>query len=243
MAVYCIADLHLSLGTGAKKSMEVFGKRWENYEERLKKNWTSLVSPDDTVIIPGDISWATVLEESAADLHFIDSLPGRKILGKGNHDFWWSTMKKHREFFEKEKITTIDFLFNNAIELDDFIVAGSRGWFSDEDNVTLPNDPDFEKINARELSRMKLSLDCAAAIKRNSPEKEIVVFTHFPVVWGDEENKPFTELIRAYGVKRVYFGHIHGAAAVEDPIRIGDLECRLIAADAIGFLPKYVPKL
>ena len=114
MALYAIADLHLSTLESTNKSMEVFGKRWADYINRTEANWRRLVTDDDTVIIPGDISWALSLDEAISDLKFIDSLPGKKILGKGNHDFWWCTMKKHKELFEKENIGSISFLFNNA---------------------------------------------------------------------------------------------------------------------------------
>ena len=124
MALYAIADLHLSTLASMNKSMEVFGRRWDGYIERLKSNWTRLITDSDTVIIPGDVSWALSLEESESDMRFIDSLPGKKILGKGNHDFWWSTMTKHTAFLKKHGIKTIDFLFNNAHYSDGYIIAG-----------------------------------------------------------------------------------------------------------------------
>ena len=113
MSLFTISDLHLSTHETTNKSMEVFGKRWENYVQRLEKNWRAVVTDSDTVVIPGDISWAIDLEESLSDFLFLDSLPGQKILGKGNHDFWWSTMSKHKQFFEKHNIRTISFLYNN----------------------------------------------------------------------------------------------------------------------------------
>ena len=113
MALYAISDLHLSTLSTTNKSMEVFGKRWDGYMTRLKQNWERLVTPNDTVVIPGDISWALSLSEAGSDMQFINSLPGKKILGKGNHDFWWATVKKHEDFFAKEKIDSISFLLNN----------------------------------------------------------------------------------------------------------------------------------
>ena len=115
LAVFTIADLHLSTHESTNKSMEVFGHRWQDYTKRIENNWRRLVTESDTVIIPGDVSWALSLEEALSDLKFIASLPGRKIVGKGNHDFWWCTMKKHREFFEKHKIESIDFLFGRCL--------------------------------------------------------------------------------------------------------------------------------
>ena len=146
MAVYTIADLHLSTNEGTDKSMEVFGGRWSGYTEKLINNWKRLVDSDDTVIIPGDISWALTVDEAKSDLALIDSLPGRKIIGKGNHDFWWTTMKKLETFCEKNEIKTISFLFNNAYDLGSIIVAGTRGWYYDDDISTAPDSADFEKI-------------------------------------------------------------------------------------------------
>ena len=133
MAIFTIADLHLSTHETTNKSMEVFGRRWERYTERLKQRWEAVVTDADTVVIGGDISWALTLEEALDDLRFIDALPGKKILLKGNHDFWWCTMQKHRHFFEQHGIRSISFLFNNAHEVGDFVIAGTRGWFQDDD--------------------------------------------------------------------------------------------------------------
>ena len=239
MSVFVIADLHLSTKDGMNKSMEIFGKRWDRYTERLESAWRALVMPEDTVVIPGDVSWAISLEEAASDLHFIDSLPGRKIIGKGNHDFWWSTMKKHADFLEKENIHSIEFLFNNSYECENFILAGSRGWFPEEGVGTTTEDVDFEQITARELGRLRLSLTDAQ--KRQSEcQKEIVVFTHFPIVWNGKPNLPFVELIKEFGVRRVYFGHIHGAYATPSVIEYDGIAFYLIAADYLSFLPKHV---
>ena len=186
MSLFAIADLHLSTLDSTNKSMEVFGRRWTGYTEKLKTNWQKLITDEDTVIIPGDISWALTLEESLSDLQFLDSLPGKKILGKGNHDFWWCTMKKHREFFEKHSINSISFLFNNAYETEKFIIAGTRGWYHDEDVANIPDNTDFEKLTNRETLRLKTSLNAALKLREESPEKEILVFMHFPPVFGSE---------------------------------------------------------
>ena len=139
MAVFTIADLHLSTNSSTNKSMEVFGQRWANYVTRLEENWRRVVRDDDYVIVPGDVSWALSLEEAREDLRFLSSLPGRIILGKGNHDFWWSTMRKLEGLLQEENIQNISFLFNNAIECEDFIVAGSRGWFPEDGVGSLQN--------------------------------------------------------------------------------------------------------
>ena len=159
MSIFTISDLHLSTLDSTDKSMEIFGKRWTGYIDKLKSNWLKLVADTDTVIIPGDVSWALTLEEARSDLLFLDSLPGKKIIGKGNHDFWWCTMKKHAAFFEKIGVKTVSFLYNNAHETESCIVAGTRGWYHDEDAVNTPNDTDFEKLTNRETQRLKMSLD------------------------------------------------------------------------------------
>lgn len=242
MSLYTIADLHLSTLDSTNKSMEVFGSRWDSYMKRIKANWQRLVTEEDTVVIPGDISWALSLEEATSDLKLLDSLPGKKILGKGNHDFWWCTMKKHREHFEKHGITTISFLFNNAHEVEDFIVAGTRGWFYDEKaSANLPNKTDFDKLTAREELRLEASLK-EASLLREVSGKEIVVFMHFPPVWSGEVCEGLIEILKKYGIKRVFFGHIHGNYTVQPSFEYEGITFSLISADYLGFIPKHVAK-
>lgn len=219
--------------------MEVFGQRWADYINRIEVNWRRLVEEGDTVIIPGDVSWALSLEEAESDLKFLDSLPGRKILGKGNHDFWWCTMKKHRAFFEKCGITTVDFLFNNAIELDDFIIAGTRGWYNDSDAANAPDNADFEKLSNRESLRLKTSLDAALKLKEVSG-KEIIVFMHFPPYWNGKESEGLMSLLREYGIKKVYYGHIHGNYTVAPCFTYDGIEMSIVSADYLKFIPKIV---
>ena len=240
MSVYAIADLHLSTLESTNKSMEVFGRRWSDYMTRISENWKRLVTNDDTVIIPGDISWALSLEEATSDLKFLDSLPGKKILGKGNHDFWWSTMNKHYGMFEKNGITTISFLFNNAVELENLIVSGTRGWYNDEDMTNIPDNTDFDKLTAREALRLKMSLDCAMRIKENAPEKEIVSFMHFPPFWNGKASNGLIDLLIECGVKRVYFGHIHGNYTIPSKFDYSGIEMSLISADYLNFIPKFI---
>jgi predicted phosphohydrolase len=220
--------------------MEVFGRRWTGYTERLKSNWQKLVTDNDTVIIPGDISWALTLEEARSDLLFIDKLPGKKILGKGNHDFWWCTMKKHKEFFEKNSISTISFLYNNAYETENFIIAGTRGWYHDEDASNIPDNTDFEKLTNRESLRLKTSLNEALKIKEARPDKEILVFMHFPPFWNGKESESIVQLLKEYGVSKVYYGHIHGNYTVEPKFIHDGIEMNIISADYLGFIPKII---
>ena len=219
--------------------MEIFGRRWENYMKRLETNWHKLVSENDTVVIPGDVSWALSLEEATSDLLFIEALPGKKILGKGNHDFWWSTMKKHTEHFEKHGIKSISFLFNNAHETDEYIVAGTRGWFWEEKLSTCKNNADFEKLTAREELRLRTSLQHASKLREESG-KEIVVFTHFPPVWCGTVSEGLVRALNEYSVKKVYYGHIHGNYTVPSVFTYQDISMRIISADYLDFIPKIV---
>ena len=239
MSLYTIADLHLSTNQGTDKSMEVFGSRWQDYMKRLDSNWRHLVTDDDTVVIPGDISWALSLEEAVSDLKFIDSLPGRKILGKGNHDFWWQTMKKHTALFEREGITTIDFLFNNAHRVGDFIIAGTRGWYHDDDCKNMPDSADFEKLTRREAIRLRASLNEAVKLREDGGG-EIIVFMHFPPFWSGKESDELMDILEEYGISRLYFGHIHGNYSVDDVISARGIKMSLISADYLGFVPKII---
>ena len=239
MSLYTIADLHLSTLDETNKSMEVFGSRWTSYIKRLEDNWRRLITDDDTVVIPGDISWALSLEEATSDLKFIDSLPGKKILGKGNHDFWWCTMKKHGEHFTAHGISTISFLFNNAHDVGSCIVAGTRGWFFDEKNAKLPNKPDFEKLAAREELRLETSLKAARELAAGT-DKEIIVFMHFPPVFGSEVCEGLINILKKYEIKDVYFGHIHGNYTLPSVFDYDGISMHLISADYLSFIPKHV---
>ena len=243
MALFTIADLHLSTLETTNKSMEVFGRRWSGYTEKLKSNWQRLITDDDTVVIPGDVSWALTLEEAESDLRFLDSLPGKKILGKGNHDFWWSTMRKHAAFFEKNEIKTISFLFNNAYEVENFIIAGTRGWYYDEDASNIPDNTDFEKLTHREAMRLETSLKEAKKLHANSPEKEIIVFTHFPPYWNGIASENIISVLHCYGVKRLYYGHIHGNYTLPPSFTHEGIEMTIVRADYLEFIPKIVREL
>ncbi len=243
MSIFTISDLHLSTLDSTNKSMDVFGRRWIGYTEKLKSNWLKLINDSDTVIIPGDISWALTLEEAKSDIQFIDSLPGKKILGKGNHDFWWSTMKKQNAFFEANGIDSISFLFNNAHETEDFIIAGTRGWYHDEDLSNIPENTDFEKLTNRETQRLKLSLNAAKNLQISSPHKEILVFMHFPPFWNGKESTQIINLLLDYGIKRVYYGHIHGNYTVPTEFTYKNISMNIISADYLEFIPKKISLL
>lgn len=241
MALYVIADLHLATEKKIDKPMEIFGQRWQNHKDRLESAWRRLVTDEDTVVVPGDVSWGLSLEDALLDLKFIDSLPGKKILGKGNHDFWWSTMKKHYALFEKEGIKTISFLYNNAHEVEDFVIAGTRGWYHDDDCRNMPDGADFEKLTRREAMRLEASLKEAKAIS-DATGKEIIAFTHFPPFWSGKESESLVEILLKYGVKRLYFGHIHGNYTVEPSFIHRGILMSIISADYLSFIPKIIRK-
>ena len=207
MSLYVMADLHLS--TTTNKQMDVFGYRWTDYMNKIKKNWTSLVTDKDTVIVPGDISWGISYDEALGDFKFIEELPGKKLLGKGNHDYWWGTMSKNRGFMSDNNIKSIDFLFNNAYKVENFIVCGTRGWFVDEKLQATDLGTEYQKIVLREASRLKMSLE--DAVKLRQSDEEILVFFHFPPVYNTFVCDEIVDVLLQYGIKRCYFGHIHGA--------------------------------
>lgn len=242
MSIFVISDLHLSTLDTTNKSMEVFGSRWDSYMQRIKANWQRLVTESDTVVIPGDVSWALSLDEAISDMKFIDALPGRKLLLKGNHDFWWTTMSKHGKIFGENGIKSIGFLYNSATLCENFILAGTRGWYQDEDIKGAHEFADYKKIVNREVLRLKLSLEEAKKIKETEEgkNKEILVFLHFPPVWNGKRCEEIIAVLNEYGIKRVYFGHIHGNYTAPPCFCDGGIEYNLVAADYLGFVPKII---
>ena len=202
MGVYAISDLHLSFGVD--KPMNVFGKVWENYEEKIKNNWKKVVKEDDIVIIPGDISWGINLNEALSDFKFINDLPGKKIIMRGNHDYYFSTKTKLEKFFKEKKLNTISILHNNAIDIGKYILCGTRGWGNTEsDDKKLD-----KKIIEREGIRLRLSLDegkkLQDKLKEEGIEKEILVAMHFPPFISN-----YQEILKEYNVKKCIYGHLH----------------------------------
>ena len=228
MSLYAIADVHLYLGTD--KPMDVF-PGWADYVARLEQNWRSVVSAGDTVVVAGDISWAMKLEESRADLAFLHSLPGRKLLLKGNHDLWWSTMRKMEDFLNQNHFDSLSFIHNNAAVVDTVAVCGTRGWFFDD----VQSD---RKVVAREAGRLERSIEEA---KRAGGEP--VVFLHYPPVYGGQRCDEMMEVLHRHEIHRCYYGHIHGAGrrqAAQGTIE--GIQMRLISCDALGFAPILVEK-
>ncbi|NSW91470.1 MAG: metallophosphoesterase [Firmicutes bacterium] len=233
MAIFVISDLHLALGVN--KPMDMFGDRWINYMGRLKKSWEDVVSDGDYVIIPGDISWATYLEQSYEDFKFLNALPGKKIILKGNHDYWWTTLRKLETFMEKNNFFTIKFLHNNCYKIENIILCGTRGW-------KCPGDDEFgeedKRIYYRELQRLELSLKCAAKITGNTSPESIIVAMHYIPFNTKRESSDFVEIMQRYNVKMCLYGHLHGEgirSVVEG--KIGEIEYRLVSADYLEFKP------
>lgn len=197
MALYAISDLHLALSTD--KPMDVFGARWANYMERLNEQWRLAVTGEDTVIMPGDISWATYLDNAVEDFAMIDSLPGKKIISKGNHDYWWTTMNKLEGFLAANKFSTISFMHNNSFKVGNNVICGTRGW-------NIPGDDGFNaedrKIYNRELQRLELSLKSSMVL----PGERLIVAMHFPVFNSKGVFSDFLEIMQRYGVNLCIYG-------------------------------------
>ena len=225
MAVYAIADLHLSLGTD--KPMDIFSG-WTDYVNRLENNWRRLITDNDTVVIAGDISWAMKLEECYEDFKFINSLPGKKILLKGNHDYWWGTKKKMDAYLIENKFDTIEILFNNAFVRDGIAICGTRGW-----NYESTSNEDV-RILTREIGRLNMSIEEA---KKSGCEP--VVFLHYPPVYDTIVCREIIDALKAQGIKRCYYGHLHGANTHKHAV-VGDYEgikLNLISCDFTEFYP------
>ena len=240
MSVYVIADLHLSTNEQTNKSMEKFGSRWQNYTEKINKNWRAVITDDDTVVIPGDISWALRLEEAREDLAFLDSLPGKKLIGKGNHDFWWTTAAKTERFFAENGMTSMSLLYNNAYIVEDFVVCGTRGWYYDRLGDKIPPETDYAKMTAREAARLQLSIDAADRLLIENPDKERLVFLHFPPIWNGQIFPEIVEVLQRNGIGRVFFGHIHGSYSLPTSFVQDGISYALISADFLNFAPRPI---
>lgn len=224
MALYAIGDLHLCLG--APKPMDVFGGAWEGYMDKLAEG-LSCIKPEDTTVLLGDLSWALSLDEATADFAWIDKIPGRKIILKGNHDYWWSTAAKFYGFCEKNGFSNQLILNNNCYEYEEFAICGTRGWFFEEERSGEHD----EKVFKRELIRLEASLQAAG-------EREKLVFLHYPPRYKGYTCDEILALFDKYAVKHCFYGHLHGAShglAMEGPW--DGVEYHLVAADKLNFRP------
>ena len=227
MSLFVIGDTHLSLG--CKKPMDVFGGRWENYVEKLSAGF-SRVGPEDVTVLCGDLSWGMSLEEAREDFLFLHRLPGKKLIVKGNHDYWWTTVAKARRFFAENGIDSLDFLHNNCHIYGDAALCGTRGWFYEEER----GEQHDRKILDREKQRLETSLRAAG-------DREKLVFLHYPPKLVNYECSELIDLMCAYGVHRCWYGHLHSAgrrAAFEGTYR--EIRFRLISADHLSFIPEKI---
>jgi len=226
MTVFAIGDLHLSESETVNKPMDIFGSDWHNHQIHIEQNWRNTVTPEDIVLLPGDISWAMTLDEAQSDLNYIERLPGRKIMIKGNHDYWWSSISKIRSRLHP----SLSAIQNDAIDVGAFVVCGTRGWL-------LPSHPKFteddEVIYRREAERLKLSLQAA-----NQFQKPMVAMLHYPPCSTSDLCTLFTDLLSEFHVTLCIYGHLHGVAqrfAVNEIVN--NVQYRLVSADYLRFTP------
>ncbi|MDL2232813.1 metallophosphoesterase [Ruminococcaceae bacterium OttesenSCG-928-L11] len=227
MAIYAIGDLHLSVA--AKKPMDVF-PGWDNHAEKLIENWNRVVGPHDTVVLNGDTSWGMTLQQALPDFRLIHQLPGKKIIIKGNHDYWWASATKMRELFAENSLDSLYILHNNSFTVEGVHICGSRGWMFET------GERHDEKLINREAMRIDASIRSVG-----EQEGERLLFLHYPPLYANQRLEPFLAVMHQYGIRRCYYGHIHGAGhkyAVQGMIQ--GIEFTMISADYIDFTPVLV---
>ena len=227
MALYAIGDLHLCLG--AQKPMDIFGGAWVGYMDKLKEG-LSVIGPEDTTVLLGDLSWALDLQEANADFSWINEIPGKKIILKGNHDYWWSTAAKFQKFCDENGFKDMHLLNNNHYTYQSWAICGTRGWFFEEERSSGHD----EKVFHRELMRLEASLMSAG-------EKTKLVFLHYPPKYKGYECSEIIALLKKYNVRQCFYGHLHGASHGLAMEGIWDgIDYRLVAADKLNFKPLLV---
>ncbi len=227
MSIFVLGDPHLSFSSD--KPMDVFGRKWKNHPKKIEKAWRRRVRPEDTVVLAGDISWAMSFKDAEADLAFLHQLPGKKILLKGNHDYWWETASKMNRSFKERGWQEFRLLHNNCLIIDGIALCGTRGW-----EVSAGSEQDLKMLE-RERQRLETSL-------RSAPKgMKKIVFFHYPPF--DENHAPFMSVLRKYKVRRCYYGHVHGPKAEKTKkVRIRGISFTLISADALNFKPLRIRK-
>lgn len=227
MALYVIGDTHFS--EGCNKPMDIFGGAWTGYRDKLVSA-LAVLQPEDTLVVAGDFSWGMSLREALPDFRLLDSFPGKKLLIKGNHDYWWETVSKMKRFFAENTIETIDFLHNSCYFYNGAALCGTRGWFYDKNDPAAGDD----KIFKRELIRLEASLKAAV----DQGATEIDCFLHYPPVFAGTEVPQITEILSRYPVKRLFYGHLHGDSlrGAFSGTRNG-IYYAVVSADALGFKP------
>ena len=227
MALFAIGDLHLCLG--APKPMDIFGGAWVGYMDKLRQGM-EIIGPEDTTVLMGDLSWALDLESARADFAWINQIPGRKIILKGNHDYWWSTAAKFQKFCLENEFTDLHILNNNFYEYDGCAICGTRGWYFEEKRSSEHD----EKVFKRELIRLEASLKAAGELPK-------LVFLHYPPRSKGYECPEILELLQRYGVRRCFYGHLHGPSHKLATEGIWDgVDYALLAADFINFRPQKI---
>lgn len=230
MSIYAIADLHLSFDERIDKPMDIFGSQWENHADRLKENWINTVTDEDTVIIPGDISWALVKDEAYKDIEWIHNLPGKKVITKGNHDLWWTGITKLNKLYED-----VYFLQNTFYVAEGTAICGSRGWLCPGYDGFTEQD---EKIYRRELLRLEASLEMA----KKAGYEDIIGVLHYPPTNDKFQKSGFTELFEKYGVKTVIYGHLHGKDSYKHGLQANynGVNYSLVSLDYLNACPKLI---
>lgn len=226
MPLYAIGDLHL--GFSVDKPMDIFGERWKGHTERIRESFSALTD-EDTIVLAGDTSWGISLDEALADFEFLESLPGKKIILKGNHDYWWTTRSKMETFFALNGLEKLSILHNNCFFYGDSAVCGTRGWFFEEDEAGHN-----EKVMNREVGRLEASLKAAG-------DKQILCFLHYPPLYFGYTCPEIIQTMQKYGVKKCWYGHLHGAGhknAVQG--ERGGIEYSLISGDYLRFIPRKI---
>ena len=235
MSIYAIGDLHLSLNK--EKPMDIFGGNWKKHEQKIKENWKNTVQDNDLVILPGDFSWEMHLKDMYNDFAYLNDLPGKKLLLKGNHDYWWTTLAKMREFLQEKKFENKDFLYNNSYLFEDKIIAGTRGW-------ALNDTENSNKMNHREEERLKLSLQSGVD---NFGDREIICIMHYPPIIEEDNNDAnnqnknlkvsnYVQIMKDYNVKTCLYGHLHGESHKEAFEGIIDgINFKLVSSDYLDF--------
>ena len=227
MSLFAIGDLHLSLD--GSKSMDVFGGRWTDYQQKIERGF-SLLTDEDVCVLCGDLVWGMTMEAAREDFLFISRLPGKKIILKGNHDYWWSTAAKAYRFFEENGMENMQILNNNCYDYGEYAICGTRGWFFEEER----GDEHDRKIMLREVGRLEASLKAAGDRKK-------LVFLHYPPIYQGYECPEILSLLEQYQAERCYYGHIHGKghSAAFQGERNGTV-FRMVSADYLDFYPLKV---
>ena len=231
MALYVIADLHL--GFNEDKPMNIFGENWIGHHEKIKKDWKEKVGENDTVLLLGDFSWSMRLRDTIKDFIYLNDLPGKKIMLKGNHDYWWTTVTSMKKFLKENHIENIDFLHNNAFLIENKIICGTRGWA-----INLDENDEDKKIIDRECARFELSIN--QGIEKYGDDKEIIACLHYPPIIKSNiiknQTTKFMEIMKKYNIKKCYYGHLHGIS-INDAVEgeVDGINLKLISADGVDF--------